>query len=70
MGSASGGMRIVHVNAIRWAGSLRWDRNDRHTHAQATSASKQFSVLTESISIMADKIKSLSLIPMRQSERK
>ena len=68
MGSASGGMRIVHVNAIRWAGSLRWDRNDRHTHAQAALASKQFSVLTESI--MADKIKSLSLISMRQSERK
>ena len=68
MGSASGGMRFVHVNAIRWAGSLRWDRNDRHTHAQATLASsKQFSVLTESM--MADKIKSLSLTPMRQNER-
>ena len=68
MGSASGGMRFVHVNAIRWAGSLRWDGNDRHTHAQATLASKQFSVLTESM--MADKIKSLSLTPMRQNERK
>ena len=63
-----GGMRFVHVNAIRWAGSLRWDRNDRHTHAQAPLVSKQFSVLTESI--MADKIESLSLIPTRQSEQK
>ena len=68
MGSASGGMRFVHVNAIRWAGSLTWDRNDRQTYAQAPLASKQFSVLTESI--MADKIESLSLIPTWQRERK
>ena len=68
MGSASGGMRFAHVNAIRWAGSLRWDKNDRHTHAQAKLASKQQLLHTESM--MAEKIKSLSFIPMRQSELK
>ena len=49
MGSASGGMRIDHVNAIRWAGSPRWAGNDGYTHAQTTLAPNQFSITESTI---------------------
>ena len=41
MGSASGEMKIVHVNAIRWAGPPKWAGIDTDTHAQIILAPNQ-----------------------------
>ena len=41
MGSASGGMQIIHVDSIRWAASLRKAGSHRSTHVQTCFAPKQ-----------------------------
>ena len=40
--STSGEMEIVHVNAIKWAGPLRWAGIDTHGHARRKLAPNLF----------------------------
>ena len=42
VGSASSGMKIIHVNVIRWAGLLEWAGNYHSTHVQIILAPSQF----------------------------
>ena len=44
VGSASSRMKVIHVNAISWAGSLEWTGNYRSTHVQIILAPNQFLV--------------------------